>query len=125
MRWYEPRLFAMRGRHGCPTNRNFTFTVVLTRMQDDLPATATAMATPMPSKLAESLDTEDGGTEVGEAAFVENAPVSELIALMPRAIAALSDQVRIGEGGEPLDGRSPVLLASSILLATVNFAPVF
>jgi hypothetical protein len=87
-------------------------------MQDGFPASATAAVPPMPSMSAG--DTEDGGDEVGEVAFVENAPVSELIALMPRAIAALSDQARTDEDGEPLDGRSPVLLASSIPLATFN-----
>ena len=67
-----------------------------------------------PAEDAEVGDDEDGGM------FVEQAPVSELIALMPRAIAALSEQARTGEDGEPLDGCNPVLLASNVPLATFN-----
>jgi len=62
----------------------------------------------------------EDGDDGEECEFIESMPVAALIALMPRAIAALSDQARIGADGEPLDGRSPALLATNVDLAIFN-----
>ena len=69
--------------------------------------------------LTSAADVEDGD-DGEECEFIESMPVAALIALMPRAIAALSDQARIGADGEPLDGRSPALLATNVDLAIFN-----
>lgn len=86
-------------------------------MQGRPAASATTSPEEPPSLFASAKDAKLGE---GETSFVENAPVAELIALMPRAIAALSEQARTGEDGEPLNGHSPTLLASNVPLATFN-----
>lgn len=87
-------------------------------MQGRLSATPSATAPPGPFFAAENVD--EGGDSEGNALFVESAAVTALIALMPQAITALSDQARIGEDGERVNGCSPVLLASGVDVATFN-----
>jgi hypothetical protein len=43
-----------------------------------------------------------------------DASVSGLVAQTPLAIAALSEQPRIDKGGDPVNGRRAILLASSV-----------